>query len=246
MCTELEKGAAPQNSDTNPQNEKHDAFEKVTLATAIVGVVILCIYTALTGYQAYIARDSAHRQLRAYVSAIVERQPDLDGSSPPEVVLLFKNNGQTPAYKVDARASFFVAGEKLTEADIKETRAFLDKPARSESVVLPGQEIRVSSMPGIGIPLSQEQKIAISMGAQVLWVIGEATYTVTSDASRSSHLTAVNCQIIVEARAILIDRVAIAVGDLPRFDTIAARERKNFGALDHAHRHRAAWRLVES
>jgi hypothetical protein len=178
MSADLEKETADtKNGDSGTQQPKHDAFEKTTLATAIVGVIVLCIYTGLTGYQAYIAKDSAERQLRAYISAVIERQPDLDGPSPPEVVILFKNNGQTPAYKVEARASFFVAGENLTETEVNDIRAFLSKLGRSESVVFPNQEIRIASVPGIGIPLSPEQKIGISMGAQVLWVMGEVTYT---------------------------------------------------------------------
>ena len=178
MSTELEKSAAnPQNGETNPKPKKHDAFEKVTLATAIVGVVILCVYTGLTGYQAYIAKDTAQRQLRAYVSVIVEKQPDLDGPGTPEVVFLFKNTGQTPAYHVDSRVSIFTGSDSLTEEDIKRTNAFLRGMPESESVLFPGQEFRTSSVPGTGLPLSAQQKIAISMGAQVLWAMGAVTYT---------------------------------------------------------------------
>jgi hypothetical protein len=140
MCTE--KGATdPQESDTKPKSEKHDAFEKVTLATAVVGVVILCIYTGLTGYQAYIAKDTAQRQLRAYISAVVEKWPDLDSPGIPQVVFVFKNNGQTPAYRVDARVTVFIGGDSLTETDIEDANKRLEKLRNSESVVFPGQRI---------------------------------------------------------------------------------------------------------
>jgi hypothetical protein len=158
------------------KKEKHDAFERATLATAIAGVAILCIYTALTGYQAYIAKDTAQRQLRAYISVRVEKQPDMDGPSPPQAVILYKNNGQTPAYNVDARANFFTGGEQLTDTDLKDTRALLAKMRNSESVLFPGQEFRESPEPGTGIPLSKDQKIAVSMGSLVLWLVGEVKY----------------------------------------------------------------------
>jgi hypothetical protein len=162
------------------RKEKHDAFERVTLATAIVGVIILCIYTGLTGYQAYIAKDAAQRQLRAYISVVVEKQPDLNGQGPSNVVLLFKNNGQTPAYSVEARSlTSVVAGSDLalTEAQLKEIHSALDRMNKYKSVVFPGQEFRQGPEPGTGIPMTDEQKIAVSMGAMTLWINGEVTYT---------------------------------------------------------------------
>jgi hypothetical protein len=166
---------------------ERDAFERATLATAIVGVVVLCIYTGLTGYQAYIAKDSAQRQLRAYVSAAVEKHPDLDSSSVPEATIVYKNTGQTPAYKVQARVAFIAAGDKLTESDIAGAHAYLEKLGKSESVLFPGQEIREATEPGVGIPLAQDQKIAVSMGAQVMWVLGEITYTDAFGYPRYNH-----------------------------------------------------------
>ena len=157
------------------QKGKHDAFEKATLTTAIAGVVILCIYTGLTGYQAFIAKDTAERQLRAYLSVKIEEQPDLDTPGTPRMVLLFKNNGQTPAFHVQAQASIFTAGQELSATDLKDTRDFLDKLPKSETVLFPGQEFRES--PEAGIPVTNDQKIAISMGASVLWVVGGITYT---------------------------------------------------------------------
>jgi hypothetical protein len=166
---------------------QHDAFERATLVTAIVGVVVLCVYTGLTGYQAYIAKDSAQRQLRAYVSASIEKHPDVDGSDLPEITVVYKNHGQTPAYNVEARMVVLVAGDELTDSEISETRTFLAKLGKSESVLFPGQEFREASVPGIRIPLSQDQKIAVGMGAKVLWVIGEVTYTDAFGASRFNH-----------------------------------------------------------
>jgi hypothetical protein len=174
------------NGNYSAADKKHDAFEKATLATAIIGVVFLIAYTVLTGYQAYLAKDTAQRQLRAYVSAIVEKHPDLDGSSPPEVGMVFKNNGQTPAYKVEARFVVYLGREQLSESDIGETKALLDKLRKSASILFPGQEFRTSSVPGIGIPLTSDDKAEVAMGARVLWVVGEVTYV---DAFGYDHFT---------------------------------------------------------
>jgi hypothetical protein len=188
MPAEPEKGTADtKNGDTRSQQPKHDAFEKTTLATAIVGIIILCIYTGLTGYQAYIAKDTAERQLRAYISVIVEKHPDLNAAGPPETVLLFKNVGQTPAYKVRARSIFSVLdGGTFTDDEMKAVREYIDRIQGFESVMFPGQEFRQSAEPGVGLPLTSNQKIKVSMGAMTLWVNGEVSYT---DAFGHNHFT---------------------------------------------------------
>jgi|ERR1700733_14587262 hypothetical protein len=188
MSTELEKGAEdPQTGDTCPQNKKHDAFEVATLVTAIVGVIILCAYTGLTGYQAYLAKDTAERQLRAYMSASIEKQPDLDGPAPAEVTIVYKNNGQTPAYRVQARAIFSVGDSELSEKDIEGIRKVIKTLRKSETVVFPGQEIRGATIPGVGIPLTEGDKITINLGARVLWLNGEITYLDAFGVSRFTN-----------------------------------------------------------
>jgi len=188
MCTEPEGAENTKNSDAKPENKKHDAFEIATLITAIVGVIVLCVYTGLTGYQAYIAKDSAQRQLRAYISATVEKYPDLDSPKLPEVTVVFKNNGQTPAYKVQGRMVFYIGGEQLAESDISQISVLLDKLPRSTTVLFPGQEFRTATVPGIGIPMSADEKIQVMMGAKILWLVGEAAYV---DAFGSPRLTRV-------------------------------------------------------
>jgi hypothetical protein len=163
-------------SDAKSTDKKHDAFEKATLATAIAGIIILCVYTGLTAYQACIAKDTAERQLRAYMSAAVEKQPDLDGPAPAEVTILYKNNGQTPAYRVQTRAVFSVGDSELSKEDIEGIRKDLKALRKSETVVFPGQEIRGATIPGVGIPLTEGDKITINLGARVLWLNGEITY----------------------------------------------------------------------
>jgi hypothetical protein len=183
MPPELKKGTAdPKDGATDSQKKKHDAFEQATLATAIVGVIILCIYTGLTGYQAYLAKDTAERQLRAYVSVVVEKQPDLNKPGPTDVVLLFKNTGQTPAFKVRARSIFSAvkgADLNLSDDEIGAVRDAMDTMKGYESVMFPGQEFRQSPEPETGLPLTNDHKILIIMGAMTLWVNGEVSYTDT-------------------------------------------------------------------
>jgi hypothetical protein len=175
------------NGYNSPANKKHDAFEQATLATAIIGVVVLIVYTGLTGYQAYIAKDTAERQLRAYISVVVEKHPDLNSVGPPEVTLIFKNVGQTPAFKVATRSIFSLAnGNALTDSQAKEIYDQLLQMRRFESVMFPGQEYRQGAVPGIGLPFTNDQKILVSMGAMTLWVNGEVTYT---DAFGYGHFT---------------------------------------------------------
>jgi hypothetical protein len=188
MTAELEKNAAdPQNSQTDPKNKEHDTFERVTLATAIAGVILLTIYTGLTAYQAAIAKDTAERQLRAYISVVVEKQPDLNGSGPPNAIILFKNTGQTPAYSVRAHSVFSVLnGDTISDAQVKDIRDYMATLKGFESAMFPGQEFRQSAEPAKGIPLTENQKILISMGAMTLWVNGEVVY---EDAFGHPHFT---------------------------------------------------------
>jgi hypothetical protein len=161
-------------SDGRSHNSEHDAFEKATLATAIIGVVILIVYTILTGYQAYIAKDTAQRQLRAYISAVVEKWPDLDKAEPAEITMVFKNVGQTPAFKVNAKFSIFTTHDQPTETQIEELR--VTPNLRSESILFPTQEFRLATVPGKGIPITPQQRISVSMGAMILWIDGQVTY----------------------------------------------------------------------
>ncbi len=43
------------NGEGSPQKRKHDGFEWATLIATICGVIVLCVYTGLTGYQALVS-----------------------------------------------------------------------------------------------------------------------------------------------------------------------------------------------
>jgi len=95
--------------------KSHDWYDITTLIILGITLTALIIYTGLTYYQASIARDTARRQLRAYVgiNAIDIEAPNLKKAgyevpaNPPAgfiykdfVVPLIKNFGQTPASDV--------------------------------------------------------------------------------------------------------------------------------------------------
>ncbi len=182
-----EKAADAPKGNDDPQKKEHDTFEKLTLATAIAGVILLAVYTGLTAYQAYIAKDTARRQLRAYISVAVEKQPNLNESGPPNATLLFKNTGQTPAYEVRIHSVWSVLdGDTINNDQIKQIRDYMATLKGFESAMFPGQEFRQSAEPTKGIPITDGQKISISLGAMTLWVNGEIVY---EDAFGYPHFT---------------------------------------------------------
>jgi hypothetical protein len=70
---------------------------------------------------------------------------------------------------------------------LSKIRPALDALKKSESVLFPNQEFREASVPGVGIPLTQEDKTLISMGAKRLWLVGWATYTDVFGYPRFTH-----------------------------------------------------------
>src|SRR5438552_10833727 len=64
----------------------------------LIGVTFLLVIA--TGELVYYARDTARRQLRAYISVHRSDIAGIDGGQTPVATLLIKNYGQTPAYGV--------------------------------------------------------------------------------------------------------------------------------------------------
>ena len=69
---------------------------RVTWLLALVGLAVI----ALSIWQAFAARESSRRQLRAYLSLRPGAAPHLDADWTDATIVL-KNNGQTPAFAVD-------------------------------------------------------------------------------------------------------------------------------------------------
>ena len=102
--------ADAKDGDSQSGNKKRDAFEKATLATAVCGVVILTVYTILTGYQAYVARDTEQRDLRAWIrpkGAFLAEAPQI--GEPITYQIAMENFGREPARDVGiANEDFFL------------------------------------------------------------------------------------------------------------------------------------------
>ncbi len=133
-----EDDAYPEDRYRAPQPNKRDAFDWITLNTAIVGVIVLCIYTGLTGYQAYLAKDTAERQLRAYLSASFE-WPDVLGGS--DLTMTIKNHGQTPAFKVSNWAYAILATNPLPVDAVEKARQRVGD-WQTNAVLFPGAEFK--------------------------------------------------------------------------------------------------------
>jgi hypothetical protein len=72
-----------------------------------VGVLSFIVNVFLVAFTWRLVRntkDTAQRQLRAYVSVSVERHPDIQSNQPLTAILILKNSGLTPAYVVSVWA----------------------------------------------------------------------------------------------------------------------------------------------
>lgn len=85
----------------------------VTVTTFVLSLVAL-ITIAVTAYQTYVTRDTAVRQLRAYVGV---GDPHFGEKFPNKVTIEIENGGQTPAYEVRGHLNrfWYPKEEKLPE-----------------------------------------------------------------------------------------------------------------------------------
>jgi hypothetical protein len=130
---------------SQPQKKHRDAFEWTTLVTAIIGVVLLFLYTGITGYQAYIARDTERHQLQAYLGVTGSLSPP-DKSGSAYVTILVHNYGQTPAIRTDVLSGGFVGPTALREEQLPFARY---KAVRNsnELIIFPTQEYPATISP---------------------------------------------------------------------------------------------------
>jgi hypothetical protein len=76
-------------------------IELIAVGVAAFAALASAFAAGVGTWQAWIASDTEQRQLRAYVSARIERHPDIN-SDDVDFTVVFKNNGQTPAFKIKA------------------------------------------------------------------------------------------------------------------------------------------------
>lgn len=143
-----------------------------------VGVVAaLCI-----GLHAnWIARDTARRQLRAYVGLEKAPAPEVKVGEHPSIELNFRNAGHTPASCVRVTAVFGVDHFPPKHLDGK-----LDG-VKSNSVaeILPGRTFKMP-MPSTGLAIDQSTFNAIQNGAAAIYCLGKVEYI---DVFGSHHKT---------------------------------------------------------
>lgn len=161
------KVAPSSESDQKPAQvtEQHDSHP--TPDWWLIGVTFLLVIA--TGGLVYYARDTAIRQLRAYVfinSAIITDMDDPDGV---RVTIEIKNSGLTPAYEVKS-----VATMRIFDFPV---RAFPSSPPVEKGrtkVDLPTGGTLGSQMSYRVI--TPDEKAKIRNGAQAIYLWGEVRY----------------------------------------------------------------------
>jgi hypothetical protein len=132
-----------------PEHAKRDPYDWVTLVVAIVGVVVVCISTAISAYQAIITRSEVNHAInsqRAWVRVDIIPKEEISFSRdrfyfPYDIV--FTNSGSIPARYV----VFDVEAEISQFGTIKNIEAFLGKKcSATEGIgfnVFPGETVRI-------------------------------------------------------------------------------------------------------
>jgi hypothetical protein len=80
--------------------EPRDWYDKATVIAAIIAAICTGAAASFTGYQAWIAKDTAKRQLRAYISVPEAYVKYARNGARPDGWIAISNAGQTPAYQV--------------------------------------------------------------------------------------------------------------------------------------------------
>lgn len=173
-------------SDLCAQWKAADAAQLAAyLNLASIATVLIALYLAFRSN--WIARDTAKRQLRAYLT-VDEFIWNIDKGD-YKVQISFVNRGQTPAYNVDASANWIAL-----DAPMPHDFVFSAGNAHVEdgpAVIGPNQNIF-----GVcDIPLGEHTMLDAAAGAKHVYVWGHVSYT---DAFASERLTRVAVKIHVE------------------------------------------------
>ncbi len=155
-----------------------DSIEVTTFLVPIFTLLVVIIYTGITGYQAFIARDTARRQLRAYVGV---EDPSFGEKFPSFVNIPVENGGQTPAYGLNAHLNrkWVPAGQGIPKGfDYPDLGA--GTGISSVAYLNPGQR-RIFTFPIENTELESAQKGEID-----LFIYGHVDYVDIYKAQRSS------------------------------------------------------------
>jgi len=130
-----------------------------------------------TAIQAWLTRDTAKRELRAYIS-ILAKITSLDAEDPIRAQVLISNSGKTPAYRLRV-----FAGIKFPEAPVE---ADLTGPLGSQSSNDVGPGDRTDFFVQAPRQLTEAEKSEIRAGSKAIYVYGIITY---DDAFRRRQFT---------------------------------------------------------
>lgn len=179
--TDVEPGAATSRAVATIESVKNETWQVwirkwvgalSPIATLVAAVI--AIYFAASP-QLKLSQDTAHRQLQAYVGVVIGSVNNVAEKQKPDVVVVFKNYGQTPAtaqYSVAARFVDDVSADLPAE------------PLRPEKFVLfPGNDFSVHFE---GDALNAVDIEGLNSGKRPLAIFGRVMYV---DAFQKQHQT---------------------------------------------------------
>jgi hypothetical protein len=172
----------------NPNGWRNIFKNPVNVFTGIIAIFTILLFGA-GSWQVCISRDTARRQLRAYVSIetiyihnIGIEPPPIQGQGPiqpgpwiykpdigPIFTITIKNFGQTPAYETSHWTHICFREFPLTS-----NLVVPPIPFRPKTTIPPGAPIQV--IPNMDRPLTSEQITQLKTGTHAVYILGEITY----------------------------------------------------------------------
>jgi hypothetical protein len=177
---------------TTTEKQPRDRHDRMTLAVAILGVVIGACALGITSCQVQTIKDNAQRQMRAYVFlSNVRIRVDDTNNSLLVIDLTAKNFGNTPASEYYFWACTALREFPLT-TPLKTEPANLKSP--SNSVLAPSDKRFIHNpdlcdgpprRPGGGIP--PEERALLQNGTEAIYVYGALHYKDAWNEKRRTH-----------------------------------------------------------
>lgn len=152
---------------------KRDWIDIATLTVLTLTLTFVVIYTIITGYMASISKDTARRQLRAYVHVLAGQirlvNINQEGMG-LDIGIELRNSGQTPAYD-------FSTWIEQPVVQVSDAVPFtIEKPMSDRdgfSITAPGGSVNLRFV----IPISEDDLSAIRQGEKKVFVWGGTNYT---------------------------------------------------------------------
>jgi hypothetical protein len=149
--TDVEPEAPKSPADVQRETVKNEDWQVyirkwLGAVATFVGVVAV----SFAAFQFYLSRDTAQRQLRAYVGATIGPISNIAEMQKPRVAAMFKNYGQTPATVQFWISSGFVEDVSVDlPAEPLRTERFVLFPGNDFSVALDGPVLDATDIDGM-------------------------------------------------------------------------------------------------